>query len=82
MTNFYKQYKSIEPYLKKKKPLPAGAKENLQTISDRKKLVRLILYPGLIITRMGFMSAFSVLAVLPLAPRTGGTKINISAPLF
>lgn len=38
LTNFYKQYKSIEPYLKKKKPLPADARENLQTISDRKKL--------------------------------------------
>lgn len=38
MTNFYKQYKSIEPYLKKKKPLAPDARENLQTISDRKKL--------------------------------------------
>lgn len=38
LTNFYKQYKSIEPYLKKKTPLAADAKENLQTISDRKKL--------------------------------------------
>lgn len=43
LTNFYKQYKSIEPFLKKKKPLAADARENLQTISDRKKLVRLFL---------------------------------------
>ncbi|KAI7872889.1 hypothetical protein BDF14DRAFT_1872985 [Spinellus fusiger] len=37
LTNFYKQYKSIEPYLKRK-DLPADGKENLQTVDDRKKL--------------------------------------------
>ncbi|KAJ3102140.1 succinate dehydrogenase complex, subunit B [Phlyctochytrium planicorne] len=36
LTHFYKQYKSIEPYLKQKTPAPE--KENLQTIADRKKL--------------------------------------------
>jgi succinate dehydrogenase (ubiquinone) iron-sulfur subunit len=36
LTNFYRQYKSIEPFLKQKKPAPE--KENLQTIEDRKKL--------------------------------------------
>ncbi|RKP04298.1 hypothetical protein CXG81DRAFT_8473 [Caulochytrium protostelioides] len=36
LTQFYKQYKSIEPYLKQKGPPPA--KENLQSIADRRKL--------------------------------------------
>lgn len=38
LTHFYKQYKSIEPYLKQNTP-PADGKENLQSIEDRKKLV-------------------------------------------
>ncbi|KAK9765538.1 succinate dehydrogenase complex, subunit B [Basidiobolus ranarum] len=38
LNNFYKQYKSIEPFLKQKKPLQEGDRENLQTIEDRKKL--------------------------------------------
>ncbi|KAI9292611.1 succinate dehydrogenase and fumarate r [Neoconidiobolus thromboides FSU 785] len=38
LNNFYKQYKSIKPYLQKKKEYPEGARENLQTIADRKKL--------------------------------------------
>ncbi|CAG8503162.1 9335_t:CDS:2 [Paraglomus brasilianum] len=38
MTHFYKQYKSIEPYLKKKTPSKEGDRENLQSITDRKKL--------------------------------------------
>ncbi|CAO3653767.1 unnamed protein product [Mucor fragilis] len=37
LTHFYKQYKSIEPYLKQKTP-PTDGKENLQSIEDRKKL--------------------------------------------
>lgn len=36
LTNFYRQYKSIQPYLKQKTPPPE--KENLQSIADRKKL--------------------------------------------
>lgn len=38
LTHFYKQYKSIEPYLKQNNP-PTDGKENLQSIEDRKKLV-------------------------------------------
>ncbi|CAI2180608.1 14395_t:CDS:2 [Funneliformis geosporum] len=38
LTHFYKQYKSIEPYLKKKNPPKEGDRENLQSIADRKKL--------------------------------------------
>jgi succinate dehydrogenase (ubiquinone) iron-sulfur subunit len=37
MTQFYSQYKSIEPWLKTKNPSPGG-KEHLQTKKDRKKL--------------------------------------------
>ncbi|KAI9491265.1 alpha-helical ferredoxin [Zychaea mexicana] len=37
LTHFYKQYKSIEPYLKQTNP-PTDGLENLQTIEDRKKL--------------------------------------------
>jgi succinate dehydrogenase (ubiquinone) iron-sulfur subunit len=36
LTNFYRQYKSIEPFLKQKKAAPE--RENLQSIEDRKKL--------------------------------------------
>ncbi|KAG0041948.1 succinate dehydrogenase complex, subunit B, partial [Linnemannia elongata] len=36
LTEFYAQYKSIEPFLKQKTPEPE--RENLQTIEDRKKL--------------------------------------------
>lgn len=36
LTEFYSQYKSIEPFLKQKTPEPE--RENLQTIEDRKKL--------------------------------------------
>ncbi|KAK6155538.1 hypothetical protein DH2020_009786 [Rehmannia glutinosa] len=37
LTNFYQQYKSIEPWLKTKKPSPDG-KEHRQTIAERKRL--------------------------------------------
>eukprot|EP00245_Coleochaete_scutata_P005292 TRINITY_DN18737_c0_g1_i1.p1 TRINITY_DN18737_c0_g1~~TRINITY_DN18737_c0_g1_i1.p1 ORF type:complete len:279 (-),score=56.24 TRINITY_DN18737_c0_g1_i1:780-1616(-) len=37
MTQFYQQYKSVEPWLKRKTPAPEG-KEHLQSIADRKKL--------------------------------------------
>ena len=38
LTLFFKQYRSIEPYLKQKKPLANPEKENLQSPADRKKL--------------------------------------------
>lgn len=37
LTQFYKQYKSIEPYLQRDS-LPEDGRENLQSIEDRKKL--------------------------------------------
>ncbi|GMG20523.1 unnamed protein product [Ambrosiozyma monospora] len=36
LTHFYKQYKSIEPYLQA--PAPKDGKENYQSVEDRKKL--------------------------------------------
>lgn len=38
MTNFYNQYKSIEPWLKRKNPAEEPGKEILQTKKDRAKL--------------------------------------------
>ncbi|CAG8702971.1 13710_t:CDS:2, partial [Dentiscutata erythropus] len=38
LTHFYKQYKSIEPFLKKKTKPKAGELEHYQSIADRKKL--------------------------------------------
>ena len=39
MNNFYEQYKSIEPYLKKKTEVEYGKEQYIQSIEDRKKLV-------------------------------------------
>ena len=39
MTNFYQQYKAIKPYLQTDSK-PADGREHLQTVADRKKLVR------------------------------------------
>jgi len=38
MTNFYTQYKQIEPYLKRKNVKPEGSKEYYQSQEDRKRL--------------------------------------------
>lgn len=38
MTNFYNQYKSIEPWLKRKNPSPTPGKEIPQSKKDRAKL--------------------------------------------
>uniref|UniRef100_A0A8D2M1P4 Uncharacterized protein n=1 Tax=Zonotrichia albicollis TaxID=44394 RepID=A0A8D2M1P4_ZONAL len=40
LSNFYAQYKSIEPYLKKKDESKEGKQQYLQSIEDRQKLVR------------------------------------------
>lgn len=41
MTHFYDQYRSIEPYLKRKDDSEAGKETYLQSVEDRKKLVGL-----------------------------------------
>ncbi|XP_033096255.1 succinate dehydrogenase [ubiquinone] iron-sulfur subunit, mitochondrial-like [Anneissia japonica] len=38
MSNFYAQYKAIEPYLQKKSDMKYGEKQNFQSIEDREKL--------------------------------------------
>ncbi|RMB89677.1 hypothetical protein DUI87_33874 [Hirundo rustica rustica] len=38
LSNFYAQYKSIEPYLKKKDESKEGKEQYLQSIEDRQKL--------------------------------------------
>lgn len=38
MTNFYNQYKAIDPWLKRKTPKSPGQKEYYQSTADRKKL--------------------------------------------
>jgi len=43
MSNFYAQYKSIEPYLKKRDDSQEGKEQYLQTVEDRQKLVRFCL---------------------------------------
>ena len=43
MNNFYEQYKSIEPYLKKKTEIEYGKEQYLQSIEERKKLVSKII---------------------------------------
>ena len=40
MSNFYAQYKSIEPYLKKKNDAKEGKEQYLQSVEDRQKLVQ------------------------------------------
>lgn len=39
MSNFYAQYKSIEPYLKKKDENQEGKEQYFQSVEDRQKLV-------------------------------------------
>ena len=39
MSNFYAQYKSIEPYLKKKDEAQEGKEQYFQSVEDRQKLV-------------------------------------------
>ena len=46
MSNFYAQYKSIEPYLKKKDDSKEGKEQYLQTVEDRQKLVHRCFYFG------------------------------------
>lgn len=44
MNNFYEQYRTIEPYLKRKNEADIGKQQHLQSVDDRKKLVKKVLY--------------------------------------
>ena len=55
LTQFYKQYKSIEPYLQNDNP-PEG-REFLQSIDDRKKLDGYVRSAILAVVNIGFVCA-------------------------
>ena len=40
MSNFYAQYKSIQPWLQRKNEGELGTQQYLQSVDDRQKLVR------------------------------------------
>lgn len=93
MSNFYAQYKSIEPYLKKKNDAKEGKEQYLQSVEDRQKLVQfhphrskiLALWScatKLVCCRTACTSVSCVPAAAPAAPVTGGMEISTSAPLF
>jgi succinate dehydrogenase (ubiquinone) iron-sulfur subunit len=44
MSNFYAQYKSIQPWLQRKDESKLGQKQYLQSVDDRQKLVILLYY--------------------------------------
>lgn len=54
LSNFYAQYKSIEPYLKKKDESQEGKQQYLQSIADREKLV--IIYPTVMVCGLALWS--------------------------
>jgi succinate dehydrogenase/fumarate reductase iron-sulfur protein len=74
MTNFYAQYKTIQPYLRRKEPKLPGVRlllpSNASTTS-RSRTAR---------SWTGSTSACSAPAVPPRAPPTGGTPTSTSAP--
>ena len=80
MTHFYRQYDSIEPYLKQKNPPAPGDPENLQSIANRAKLVLNINSLYFIVyfcIRMDCTSVFYVLAAPLLVLLTGGMLTSI-----
>lgn len=44
LTNFYNQYRSIQPWLQRKDAKETGTQQYLQSVEDRKKLVRELSY--------------------------------------
>lgn len=76
MTNFYSQYKSIQPYLKRKEV----KKEGVSILQLRTKSTTRV--PKTAPNLTGSMSVCSVLAAPPVVPPTGGTPTNTSAPPF
>lgn len=44
MSNFYAQYKAIQPYLKKKDESNQGKEQYFQSIEDREKLVTAVFF--------------------------------------
>ena len=92
MSNFYAQYKSIQPWLQRKDEAKVGSKQYLQSVDDRQKLVHSTLYHCLDDTsfqhlmifsqRMVSMNVFYALAAPHLAHPIGGMVTNTWALPF
>lgn len=85
MTQFYKQYKSIKPYLQRDTPSPDVSRmfrlhfEVDDLILTSYLLKRVVKTASRQLTERSLtacMNVFSVLAARPLAPPTGGTVKN------
>jgi len=82
------QYKTIEPYLKRKTATPIGDKQLFQSVEDRKKLVGINLQKknkfrnSMIMFRMECMNVFFVHVVQHHVQVIGGMLINILDQLF
>lgn len=76
MTNFYSQYKTIQPYLKRKNLKKEGVTLIIFRRSSTTRALRIAR------NLMGSMSVSSALAAPPPVLPTGGTLTSTSAPLF
>ncbi len=94
MSNFYAQYKSIEPYLKRKDEVKFGEQQFFQSPDNRAKLVKKyfelfylpfrikIIYKKTLNQRMVFTSASCALVALLHVHLIGGILINTWDQLF
>ena len=80
MTHFYKQYRSIEPYLQATPP--ADGKEHLQTVADRQKLDGLYECILCACCSTSCPSYWSVARSRGAADPSGGTRTSTSARPF
>jgi hypothetical protein len=84
LTQFYKQYKSIKPYLQRDTPPPDVSPSRFPSVqmltATRAKKTDSLPPSGR--NSMASTNAFSALVARHLAPLTGGTVINTSDLLF
>lgn len=76
MTNFYAQYKTIQPYLKRKEPKKAGVSMIILRINSITKVLKTEK------NLMDFTSVFYVLVAQLHAHLIGGIQMNTSAQQF
>lgn len=86
MSNFYAQYKSIEPYLKKRDESKEGKEQYLQSMEDRQKLVKhhlqfrkgvpVLVQHFCLCCRTACMNASCAPAAVRAVRATGGTETN------
>lgn len=74
MTNFYSQYKTIQPYLRRKEPKKEGVNHVLFRNESTTRVLRTVK------NLTGSTSVCYVHAVQPAVPPTGGTLTSISVP--